>query len=169
MALSPAQKSTLRTFILQDPTASVLAGNGDVTGLLAWLNGERTPTAAAWRVNVPKQFLLENVTISSFDTLTQGKRDAFRLMRDLSDISALDASKASVRNGFADIFAVTGGFTDAAQLGKMMSGACVENATHAQYALGFNTPAAVGGVTAIRRNWSELVSFNEASDLAQGI
>jgi hypothetical protein len=169
MALTPAQKTTLRAFILQDVTGAALANGGDVTGLLAWLNGERVPAVSAWRVNVPKQSLLENVTLSSFDTLTQGKRDAFRLMRDLSDISALDASKGSVRNGFADIFAVTGTFTDAAQLGKMMNGACIENATRAQHALGFTTPAAVGGVTAIRRNWAELVSPNEASDLAQGI
>lgn len=169
MPLNSAQKTTLRAFILADPTGAGFANSGNVPGLQAWLNADATPTQAAWRVNVPAQALLENVTLSSFDALTQGKRDAFGLMRNLAQMSALDASKASVRNGFADIFAVTAGYTDAAQLGKMMTNACVENATRAQVALGFNTPAAVGGVTAIRRSYAEQVTAAEASDLAQGI
>lgn len=149
--LTPAQLTTLRPLVLADATALPLVQAGNVAGLQAYLNGSSGQDA--WKPVVSMADIFANTTISSFDNLSQGKRDAFQqLIIEMSKLSLLDATKASCRKGFADIFAVTGSYVDAAQLGKMLSGACVEKATRAEVMLGFTTPAATGTTTAIKRS-----------------
>ena len=157
--LDLAQKQTLKAAILANPSALALWTAGDFASLMSFVNA---PTATkAWRVNVSGADLFDNLTISTFDNLTAGKRDALRMMMD----RGIDCTKKAMRDGMADIFAVTGAYTDSAQLAKMLNGACTELATWAEVALGSTTPAAVGGVTAIKRNFVGALSVDEVSSL----
>ena len=123
--LTSAQITTLRMPVLADGTALPLVQAGNVAGLQAYLNGPSGQNA--WKNSVTMADIFANTTITSFDNLNQGKRDAFQqLIIEMSKLSLLDATKASCRKGFADIFAVTGSYTDSAQLDKMMTGACVD-------------------------------------------
>lgn len=141
--------NTLRTAVLANPAAKVFLQAGDVQGLKSHLNGPSNQQA--WKVKVLAADVFSSLTISTYDNLTAGKRDAFSLLLRMAEAGLLDVTKTPIRNGLADIFAVTGGYSDATQLAKMLNGACIEFATHAEVLYGFTTPAAVGGVTAIRR------------------
>jgi hypothetical protein len=157
--LDLAQKQILKAAIIAHPSALALWTAGDFATLKEFVNA---PTATkAWRVNVSGADLFDNLTIATFDNIVAGKRDALRMMMD----RGIDCTKKSMRDGLADIFAVTGGYTDSAQLAKMLNGACTEFATWAEVALGSTTPAAVGGVTAIKRNVVGALSVDEVSSL----
>ena len=161
--LTQAQKVTLKAAILADATALPLWTAGDFPSLTVYVNA---PTAQdAWRVSVPAADMVSALKFATYDGIIAGKRDAFRLML---EFGPADASKASVRSGLADIFATGGSYTDTAQLGKMLTEACVEKALWAETKLGFTTPAAVGGVTAIKRTFVGTVSIDELSAL-QGV
>ena len=158
--LTTAQLATLKSAIIAHPTAGPIRTAGDSASLLAWCNGPSS--TLAWDTAATSGDIFDSLTISSFDNLSAGKRDALRLMMDQRTI---DASKASIRTGFADIFAVTGGYTDSGQLAKMVNGALTEFATRAQNVIGGTTPAALGGVSALKRTWSEQVTQDDANKL----
>ena len=160
MSLTAPQLATLKAAIIADPTAGPLRTAGDSASLLAWCNA--ASASAAWRAVVPASDIFDAITISSYDNLSAGKRDAVNMMLNRGTI---DASKVTIRNGFVDIFTVTGAYTDSAQLGKMVNNALVEFATKAQTIIGGTTPAAVGGVTALKRGYVDLVSQDEANRL----
>lgn len=156
------QKTTLKAAILADPTASAHWTAGDFHSLTAFVNA--LTTQDAWRQSVAATDMVAALKFATYDGIVAGKRDAFRLMLEYG----VDATKVSVRNGLADIFATGGGYADSAQLGKMLSESCVEKANWGEVALGYTTPAAVGGVTAIKRNYVGTFSIDELSAL-QGI
>lgn len=160
MPLTNTQFATLKAAIIADATAAPIRTAGDTAALLAWCNA--ATTTSAWRQAVSSASLFDSLTISTFDNLSAGRRDALRLMMDQGTV---DATKINIRNGLADIFTVGGLYTDAAQLPKMLNGACVEFATKAQALIGGATPAAVGGVTALKRNYVDLVSQAECDRL----
>lgn len=157
--MTKAQLITLKAAVVADPTANALFVAGDTPSLTDYVNA--ASTTDAWRNSVSSRDLVSALKYATFDSLAAGKRDAFRLMLDFGPV---DATQASVRNGLADIFAVTGTYTDSAQLGKVLS-ACVEKATWAQTKFPFTTPATVGGVTAIKRDFTDLVSQDEVAAL----
>lgn len=149
MQHTPEELALLKAAVLANQTALAARDAGDVATLLAWLNA---PTAtSAWKVTVLASELFGSLTINTYDSITAGKRDAFNL---LLQYGPVNASKQAIRNGLADIFNVVGAYTDSGQLAKMLNGACVEFASNAQVALGYTTPAPVGGVTAIKRVFS---------------
>jgi hypothetical protein len=157
--LSPAQKVALKAAIQAAPAAKTLWDAGDFWSLAAWVN---TPTSTkAWRTAAGADDIFNSLTLSTYDNLTAGKRDALRMIMDRN----VDCTKVAIRTAFADIFAVTGAYTDSAQLAKMLNGACVEDATWAEVALGGTTPAAVGGVAALKRNFVGQLSIDELSSL----
>ena len=162
MSLTTEQRATLKAAILADAAAAALWNAGDMYSLAQYCNASTTTNA--WRENVPPDQMVEQVRFVSYGDLPAGKRDAFRLMLDYPPI---DATRAKVRKGIEDIFAVAGSYTDSAQMGQML-GACVEKATWAELALGFTTPSAVGGVTAIKRNVTGALSVDDVSAL-QGV
>lgn len=158
MHLTPQQQATLLAAVIANPAANAARLGGDSVTLLAWLNG---PSATvAWKPSVTAGAMFDSLTISSFDNLTAGKRDAFRLMLDRE---VIDATKGSIRSGLADIFTVTGAYTDAQQLAKMLNGACTEFATNSQAAIGGTTPQAVGGVSALKRYTTETCDETDAN------
>lgn len=163
MDLSLSQKTTLKAAILADAPALALWNAGDFYSLTNYVNA---PTEQdAWREDIPAADLFDQLKIASFDSLVAGKRDAFRL---LLQFAPVNAAKAAIRKGIEDIFTTVGSsYSDAGQMGKML-GACIEKARWAEVALGFNTPAAVGGITAIKRNVVGTLTPAEVSSL-QGV
>jgi hypothetical protein len=158
MSLTPAQLATLKAAIIADPTAGPMRTAGDSYSLLEWCNGPSS--TLAWSTAATASDIFDSLTISTYDSLSAGKRDALRMVMDRG---LVDASKGAIRAGFADIFAVTGGYTDSAQLAKMVNGALTVFATNAQKAIGGTTPAALGGVSALKRTWAQLVTQAEAN------
>lgn len=150
MQHSPEELALLKAAVIANPTAAAARTDGNVEGLLAWLNA---PTATmAWRSVVSYQQMVLNIKFATFDSVSAGKQKAFEIMLEAAKNGVLDAEiNNKVRNGIADIFAVTGGYTDATQAQAMLEGACIEPATNAQLALGYATPPAVANVTAINR------------------
>lgn len=157
MSLTPAQRNTLLTAIKADPTARGFRTAGNAYSLLAWCN--EASSTDAWRTAVAALDLYGALTISTYDSLPGGRRDAFRM---ILDFAPFDASKTANRNGLADTFATGGGYADNAQAAKILT-ACVEKATRAQAAIGGTTPAAVAGVTALRRAFTDLVTSDEVN------
>ncbi len=158
--LTNSQYNTLRTAIIADQTANAFRLAQDTASLLAWCNA--LTATNCWKPSVTGDNLFDNLTISSYDNLSAGKRDAWNM---LMNRGSVDATKAAIRNGIKDIFTVTGSYTDAAQLASMLNGACIEFGTKAQIVIGGSTPSAVGGVSALKRNFMDLVTQDEANRL----
>lgn len=151
---------TLKAAVVADTAANALLVAGDMPTLTAYVNA--LTATDAWRPEVPAADLVAVLRFATYDNLTAGKRDAFRVMLEYGPV---DATKAAIRDGLADIFAVIGGYSDAQQLPKMMA-ACTEKATWAQTKFPFTTPPAIGGVTAIKRTFTSIVTIDEVSALA---
>ena len=151
---------TLKAAVVADPAANALFVAGDMPTLTAYVNA--LTATDAWRESVPAVDLVAALRFATYDGLAAGKRDAFRLMLEYGPV---DATKAAIRNGLGDMFATGGTYSDAQQLPKMMA-ACTEKATWAQTKFPFTTPAAVGGVTAIKRAFTSIVTIDEVSALA---
>lgn len=145
--------NTLKAAVIANPTAAAARMAGDVETLLAWLNA---PSATlAWRPIVNYQNMVDSLNYATFDSITAGKRDAFKIMLDAARAGLLDgATKPKARKGVADIFNVTGAYTDSAQALQMLNGAFVEFASNAQLALGYTTPPTVATLTAIKRSFT---------------
>lgn len=60
----------------------------------------------SWRVDVDSNALFEATPITSFDGLSAGKREAWKLMLDQAGRSALDFGRAKLRNAVLDIWAL---------------------------------------------------------------
>ena len=154
MQHTPEELALLKAAVLADPVAAQHRLDGSVKYLTDWLNA---PSAVlAWKPLVAYQDMVENLNYATFDSVTAGKRDAFKIMLDAAKSGQLDgATTAKPRKGIADIFAVVGGYTDSAQAPGMLNGAFVEFATNAQAAIGYaQQPAAVAGVTAQKRKFT---------------
>jgi len=151
---------TLKAAVVADPAANALFVAGDMPTLTAYVNA--LTETDAWRHSVPAADMVAALRFATYDSLVAGKRDAFRLMLEYGPV---DATKAAIRNGLGDMFATGGTYSDAQQLPKMMA-ACTEKATWAQTKFPFTTPAAVGGVTAIKRDFTSIVTIDEVSALA---
>jgi len=153
MTLTTAQFNTLKAAIIADPTAGPLRQAGDTFSLLAWCNAQKAATPA-WRTSVPAQDADEAATYTLFDSLVGGKRDSWRIFLMFSR----DFSKAKIRNWVVDVW--TGIGTVPADV--LTAG--TENATNAQSAIG-GTSATTSTVTALRRNFSDLVTQEEVNRL----
>lgn len=84
--LSPAQLSALATAINAEPELAAFLAAGDDGSIAAWLNAPHASTVA-WRRDVPKADLFAATDVTKFDSLTAGKRDAWRLMLDFAPVS----------------------------------------------------------------------------------
>lgn len=101
MSLSKVQQTTLAAHINASIDVEVIAALaiGDDIELSRLYN--IFSTTEAWRTDVPKDELFEAMSVSKFDTLSQGKRDAWRLVL---DIDVLDFEKNKLRKGINDIW-----------------------------------------------------------------
>lgn len=152
--MTDAQKTTFAAHIRAntDPVVvAALAVRND--GVIAdWYN---QPTATdAWRVAVSGNDMFEATPITNFDGLTAGKRDAWRLMVDQSQIMPLSFARAKTRNAVVDIW-------NPAQYGPILQGAR-EKALQVEMIFG-GANETTGAVTALTRNYVGAVSTNEVS------
>lgn len=156
MALTNAQKNTLKNDILTsvDPVIIAARGNGadigrDDTTLAAIYNAKAVPTTKAWMTAVYRDDMFGAMNIAKYDNLTAGKRDSWRMMCDYSPVSF---AKAKLRKAVTDIW----GAVDAAVILDNFT----ENASRAEVLFGGNT-ATESTVTALVRNWTGTITIDD--------
>lgn len=156
MALTNAQKNTLKNDILTsvDPAIVAARGNGadigrDDTTLAALYNAKAVPTTKAWMTAVYRDDMFGAMNIAKYDNLTAGKRDSWRMM---CDYSPLSFAKAKLRKAVTDIW----GSADAAAILDNFT----ENASRAEVLFGGNN-ATEATVTALVRGWTGTITIDD--------
>lgn len=157
MSLTSTQLTTLKTAIQNNATANAYLLAGDTVSLLAWCNAAASPVQAAWRIAVPPNDLDDAADYTTFDGLTQGKRDEWSIFL---RYAPRDMSRNAKRKVVTDVW----GNATAGSVAEAVLQASTENATNAQVALG-GTTATTGTVTALRRSFSGLVDQTDANKL----
>ena len=153
--LTPAQLTTLRAGVCADNTARPLMQAGNGPGLNAWLN---TGTATkGWITAVPAQTADEAPNYTTYDSLTQGKRDSWA--RFLA-VESRNFAKNKVRNWVVDVW----GSATAGSNSESILLAGTEAVTNAQNILG-GTVKVTGTVTATDRNYDGVVTTAETTRL----
>ncbi len=151
--MTPAQLTALKAGILAETNATFVGfrTNGQNGEMAAWLNKEKSPAVKAWRSNVQPQELDEETPWSSYDTLTDGKRDSwghiFNYPRDMT--------KSWIRKWVTDVW---GNATAGSIAETFFLGVCVKNISRVEAILGGNTSAATNNVTALKLYWEGPVS-----------
>lgn len=141
-ALSPAQLATVRTACIAATPCANARTQGNVVAVLAWLNGERTPQALAWRTDVQPREADEAANYQTFDSLTAGKRDSWALFL----AYPRDFTRARVRGWVVDVW----GAATAGSVSEAILQAGTVPLTNAQHAVG-GTSRTTGTVTALDR------------------
>lgn len=113
MALTDAQKATLKAAILADSGAAPLYTNGDLTGLADYLNAPASPAFIVWRTDVPTKDIKKAINWSEYIGRSVGERGAFELIISNGIVNAADLN---VRTGFTDIFSGPSGANTRAAL-----------------------------------------------------
>lgn len=152
MPLTNTQRNTLLTAIKADATAGPIRASGDTYSLLAWLNG--SAGVLAWRTAVQPQESDEAATYTTFDSIVAGKRDSWRLFLGF----ARNFARNKVRSWVTDVW----GNATASSVAEAILQAATENATRAQNIIGGNNKT-TGTVTALDRNYTEMVTQDEAN------
>lgn len=104
MALTTAQKTTLKADILADPVAAQLLTD-DLNALAALYNQPATPEFIVWRTNVSTAEIRAVLVWSEYDGLSVSKQNAFSF---LCSNHLVDASLPNVRSGISSIFGAPG-------------------------------------------------------------
>lgn len=149
--LSAGQITTVRAAVCADATARTYVNAPNVTSLLAWVNG--SSASDAWMYAAARPTLFEATSITKFDGLTAGKRDAWRLMLDNVPI---DFGRNPMRSAVVDIW----GNTDSVAV----LSALLEKATRAQLAIG-GTSKTTNTVSGLDRSYTGQVSQADATRL----
>lgn len=152
--LTNAQTNRLRTAAFLVPEAAALIAAGNVAGLITWCN-----TASGqlrWLPSPDMVGVEEAPSYTTYDTLTQGKRDSWLLL--LRNVR--DFGRAKVRSWVVDVWgpATAGSNTEAVLL------AATAPATNAQVAIG-GTVRATGTVSAIDTPYEQDVDEDDAKRL----
>ena len=144
MALTPAQKATLKAYILSDPVLGPKAtGAGTDYQLVAdALNADANPVTKAWVTSVAIDAADEAPDYSTFDSIQAGKRDSwdFFLRR------SRDFSRNKVRKWITDVW----GNSTAGSNSEAILLAGTENAKRAEAVIG-GTVRTTGTVSALDR------------------
>lgn len=154
MSLTTAQLATLKAAVTADATAGPMRQAGDTYSLLAWCNG--LTATLAWSIAVPSQTSDEAAVYTTYDTLTQGKRDSWVVFLR----SARDFSKAKIRSWITDVW----GASTAASISEGILQAGTEFQTNAQAVFG-GTLKTTGTVSANQRTYTALISSAEVNQL----
>lgn len=154
--LTNPQRNTLKAAIIANATANAFRTAGDTPGLLGYCNGTTFPGSPvlAWNVNVQPQTSDEAATYTTYDTLTQGKRDSWRIFL----LFARNFSKNRIRNWVTDVW----GAATAGSVAEAILQGATESATFAQNAIG-GTARTTGTVTATDRNYVALLDQDDVN------
>ena len=153
-SLTPAQESTLRAAIFATPPAAALLSAGDVPGLQAWCNAETS--TRRWLPAAPVLAAEEAPNYTTYDSLTQGKRDSWQLFLH----NPRDFGRNRVRAWVVDVW----GAATAGSNAELVLLAGTASATNAQVAIGGATRT-TGTVTALDATFEEAVSITDATRL----
>lgn len=114
MALTAAQKATVKADILASPDLNALPKNSDGFFAMAELyNVQAVPDFTVWRSNIPTSDVKKAINWTEYIGRSVGERSAFEL---IVSNGIVNASDANVRAGFADIFSGPQGATTLAAL-----------------------------------------------------
>lgn len=154
--MTPSQLQTLAAHIRANADAEVVAAlavRNDVA-LAQWYN--QPSTSLAWCHNVQRQELFGALNLTTYDGLTAGKRDSFRL---IFDSAPVDFTNDKIRAGIVDIFAL------ADENAMLWAGTCY--ATRGELVFG-GTSATSSSVTAIKRSFTGEISLDDVSNALNG-
>ena len=140
----------LRASVVPDVVAAMM--QRDFNALAAWLNANST--TQAWMDGVTKREMFEAMNISTYDSVSAGKKESWQLMLSMTPI---DMTRGGMRKGVLDIFATA----DA----NAMLAAFTEKASRAEEIIGGSSPT-TGTVTALKRDW---IGDVLATDLRAGM
>lgn len=120
MALSSAQKATLKADILADPSANVFYSIGDLSGLAGYYNALASPAFYVYRTAIPANEVFDGVLWANFtpsdtvptntaldNAIFQSRQLAcqtkqMNLQTMLTGRGTIDGSKANIRAGLQD-------------------------------------------------------------------
>ena len=125
---------------------------GDTYTLLAWCNA--ASASDAWKAANPAQSSDEAAVYTTYDSLTQGKRDSWSIFL----MFPRDFTKAKIRNWVTDVW----GASTSGSISEGILQAGTEKATNAQVALGGNA-VSTGSVSALKRNFAGLCDQSDAN------
>jgi hypothetical protein len=127
---------------------SALAARND-SAIADWYN--QVSTTKAWKTSVSREELFDNMNLTSYDGLSAGKRDAWRI---LLDFAPIDPTRDKVRAAIVDVWPTADE--------TVMLNACAEYALKVEVLFG-GTSATSGTVTAIKRNYVGATQAAEVS------
>jgi hypothetical protein len=156
MALTDAQYAQLKSAILADTDPAVVAArNARNDGEIARLyNLDAVPTVKAWLKHASRRQIFEAMNLNLFDSVVPGKRAAWEIMMQLSDI---DFGKTQYRNAIDDIWSAQ----NAAQRDAIYL-ALTESASKVEAAYG-GTNRVGGTISALDRNWEGALTTDDVS------
>jgi hypothetical protein len=159
MALTNSQRNTLRAHILATPALAAKAqGPGtDYTGLANDLNA--ATAQLAWLPAAPVDVVDDAPSYTDFDALTAGKRDSWALFLR----AARNFTRNKVRSWVTDVWGAAIANSNAEKI--LQAGTTF--ATAAQVVIGGATRT-TGTVSAMDRNWLDLVTVQDINEMAFG-
>lgn len=157
--LITAQIATLKTFVFSSNDPAIIAARtaGATYDISLLLSATATPTTNAWRVAVPAADLDNAATYTTYDSLTQGKRDEWAIFL---AYSPRDMSKVKNRSVVTDVW----GAATASSIAEAILTAGVEPANVAEVAIG-GAVRTTGTVSALARNYVGSVSQEDAQKI----
>jgi hypothetical protein len=99
MDLTPAQRATLRTAIIAEPTLAAALAAGNDAAVADWLNA--STAYVVWRSSVTPAEVMQQFVWAEVDALSVGKARIWDWMRAMPSI---DAGIGRFRNGLSDCF-----------------------------------------------------------------
>lgn len=156
-ALTPAQLVSACAACKADIACNTPRSIGDSVAVLTWLNAPRAPAVAAWYVAAPQEMIESAPSYTTYDSLTQGKRDSWLVLLR----SQRDFSRAVIRNWVVDVW----GSAIASSNAEKVLQAATFSASNIQNALG-GTARATGTVSALQLAFSGAANQDDANYVA---
>ena len=108
MALTTAQKATLKTNIQGDSTANAFYVNGDLSGLAGYYNALASPSFTVWKSLVAWNLVGDKINATELVGLTTGKLTQLQTLALISP-SGINPSIADRRDALDQIFSAASG------------------------------------------------------------
>ena len=158
MALTNAQRNTLKAYILADPVLSTkVSGPGTDRAFIAdALSATASPAQKAWRTNVPAAEADDAPNYANFDSILPGKRESWgfflRYPRDFT--------RNKTRKWVTDIWGNATAGSDA----EAILQAGTENARLCEVVIGGSTKT-TGTVSALDRTYIGIVTIDDVAEM----
>lgn len=115
MALTPAQNTTIRNWVLADPVLSLLPANSDsASTIAAALNTTASPAFTVWKTEVSRNEVGKAFVATALSSITTGNNDKLNNFAAWNE--TINPSRADQRQFFDDVFSVAAGASTRAAL-----------------------------------------------------